>query len=69
MDNQTSCKICWIICGVAIAAIGFAVIPSLVRKYSNKIYKNSARKEEIDFDNLGPEIIKKDHQEVEKDEP
>lgn len=69
MDNQTNCKICWIICGVVVVAIGFAVIPRLMRKYSNKLYKKSASKEEIDFDNLGPEIVEKKHQEVEKNEP
>lgn len=45
---------------VALAAVGFVVIPPLVKKYSSRLYKASISKEEIDFDNLGPEIVKKE---------
>ena len=40
--------------------VGFVVIPHLIDKYANKIYKASLKKEEIDFDDMGPEIILKD---------
>ena len=36
---------------------GFMVIPSLIDKYANKLYKASLKREKIDWDNMGPEII------------
>ncbi len=49
----------WEIGVVAVAVIGVLVIPPLMKKYGSKLYKSSAKKDEIDFDNLGPEIVKK----------
>ena len=49
--------LCWV--------LGIIVIPPLLKKYGVKLYKSSAKKEEIDFDNLGPEIVKKDKTEEE----
>ncbi len=43
--------------GIVLTVIGFAVIPPLLDKYANKAYKFSLKKEEIDFDNMGPEIV------------
>ena len=43
--------------GIALTAVGFIVIPPLLDKYANKAYKSSLKKEEIDFDNMGPEIV------------
>ena len=40
-----------------LTVIGFAVIPPLLDKYSNKAYKSFLKKEEIDFDNMGPKIV------------
>ena len=42
--------------GIVLTAVGFIVIPRLLDKYANKAYKFSLKKEEIDFDNMGPEI-------------
>ena len=50
---------------VAVAIIGFLIIPPIMKKMGNKIYKSSAKKDEIDFDSLGPEIVKKDDKEGE----
>ena len=50
----------WVLGFLALAVVGAVVIPPLMRKYSNKLYKASNKKEDIDFDNLGPEIVKKD---------
>lgn len=47
-------------CIAAVTVIGFLVIPPLMKKYSNKLYKSSLKKDEIDFDKMGPEIVKKD---------
>ena len=57
MDSKKT--ICIIAGILAVTAIGFLVIPPLVNKYSNKIYKATTSKKEIDFENLGPEIVKK----------
>lgn len=43
--------------GIVLTAVGFIVIPPLLDKYVNKAYKFSLKKEEIDFDNMGPEIV------------
>ena len=43
--------------GIALTAVSFIVIPPLLDKYANKAYKFSLKKEEIDFDNMGPEIV------------
>lgn len=58
---MNSSKTIWLVLGIlALTAVGFIVIPPLLKKYSNKLYKASSKKEEIDFDNLGPEIVRKD---------
>lgn len=43
--------------GIVLTAVGFIVIPRLLDKYANKAYKFSLKKEETDFDNMGPEIV------------
>jgi hypothetical protein len=45
--------------GFLLTVIGFLIIPDLIKKYSNKRYKRTIKSEEIDFDNMGPEIIQK----------
>lgn len=54
-SNKT---ILWMVGFMALVAVGIFVIPPLMKKYSNKLYKKSLKKDEIDFDNLGPEIVK-----------
>ena len=43
--------------GIVLTVAGFMIIPPLLDKYANKAYKSSLKKEEIDFDDMGPEII------------
>lgn len=43
--------------GAALTVAGFIVIPPLIQKYGNKAYKASLKREVIDFDNMGPEIV------------
>lgn len=52
--------------GIVLTAVGFIVIPRLLDKYANKAYKFSLKKEEIDFDNMGPEIVPSKEKEDEK---
>ena len=50
----------WVLGAIAITVVGIIVIPPLLKKCGVKLYRSSAKNEEIDFDNLGPEIVKKD---------
>ncbi len=52
--------------GIVLTVVGFIVIPPLLDKYANKAYKVSLKKEEIDFDNMGPEIVPSKAKEDEK---
>ncbi len=38
---------------------GVLIIPRLFKRYESKMYKLSLKRDEIDFDDLGPEIVKK----------
>lgn len=51
--------------GAALTVAGFIVIPQLLEKYSNKMYKSSLKKDKIDFDSMGPEIVPYDKNEGE----
>lgn len=53
----------WIVGSIILTAISFVVIPKLIKKYGDKVYKSSLQNEEIDFDEMGPEIVKKNTEE------
>ena len=57
---RTRKTVCWVVGIAAVTGIGFLVVPSLMKKCSNRLYKFSLEKEEIDFESLGPEIIEKE---------
>lgn len=59
-------KILIFVGGTALTIAGFLVIPKMLEKYSNKMYKSSLKKEKIDFDSMGPEIVPHDNKEGEK---
>lgn len=59
-------KALMIVGGIALTAVGFIVIPPLLNKYANKAYKRFFKKEEIDFDNMGPKIVSSKENEDEK---
>lgn len=50
-------KVAWFIAGSALTVAGFIFIPPLIKKYGNKVYKNSLDTDDIDFDDMGPEIV------------
>lgn len=59
MEEKSKCKkIAVVSFGTILTVGGFIAIPQLVKKYSNKMYKDSLSKEKIDFENLGPVIVK-----------
>ncbi len=41
---------------------GYYLMLLIIKKYSNKIYRNDFNEDEIDFDDLGPEIVRKENQ-------
>lgn len=53
-------KILIFLAATALMVVGFITIPPFIGKKANKKYKASLKKEEIDFDDMGPEIISKD---------
>ena len=59
-QKSTVKKILMFLGAAALTVVGFIVIPPLINKCANKVYKASLKNEEIDFDNMGPEIIPKD---------
>lgn len=54
-------KAVWLTGSIVTLLVGVFVIPKLMQKGTGKIYKSSHY--DIDFDNLGPEIIKKGNEE------
>lgn len=58
--KSSVCKFLMFICGAALTAVGFILILSLMEKCRSKMYKSSLKKEEIDFDSMGPEIVPHD---------
>ncbi|HUM85601.1 MAG TPA: hypothetical protein PLN48_17860 [Lachnospiraceae bacterium] len=58
--KRKNSKIWWFIAGAAVMAAGFLMIPPLLRKFTNKIAKHSCSAADIDFDDLGPEIVHND---------
>ncbi len=53
-------KLLTFILATSLTIIGFIVIPPLIDKYANKVYRASLKKKEIDYDDMGPEIIPND---------
>ncbi len=48
----------WSISAISLLVMAFLVVPTCIEKISAKLFKRSLIEEEIDFDNLGPEIVK-----------
>ena len=45
--------------GLSLVLVGLLFIPRLVEKLTNRIYRKKKEEENIDFDNMGPEIVKR----------
>lgn len=59
-------KVLMIAGGIVLTAVAFSVITPMLDKYANKAYKHSLKKEKIDFDNMGPELVPSKTKEDEK---
>ena len=46
--------------GVALTAVSFVVVPPILNRLSRKVYKASVDTSDIDFEDMGPEIVRKD---------
>ena len=53
-------KLPLIIAGVALTAVAFVVIPPIINKVSQKVYRAQSDTSDIDFDNMGPEVVRKE---------
>lgn len=56
---MTQKKMLIIVGGIILTVVGFMIIPPLMEKYSNKLYKSRINSDDIDFDSMGPEIVRK----------
>ena len=66
-EKRSKVSTALVITGTAALTIaGVIIVPPLLRKYSNRLYKSFTKNEEIDFDNLGPEIVRKEEQGTEE---
>ena len=54
-------ELVWIAGSIALLAVGVYVVPKLLKKATAQVSKNS--QPEIDFDEMGPEIVKKENTE------
>lgn len=65
--EKSSCgKMKWFMLKSALTVAGFVILPSLIKKYGNKVYKKSLNTEDIDFDEMGPKIVPFDEETKEK---
>lgn len=53
-------KLPLIIAGVALTAVAFVVIPPIINKVSRKVYSSQNDTSDIDFENMGPEVVRKE---------
>lgn len=55
--TQKSNTMFWVVGSICLTVMAFLIVPPLLKKYTNKAYKKSLKKEDIDFDAMGPEIV------------
>ena len=53
-------KLPLIIAGVALTAVAFVVIPPIINKVSRNVYRAQNDMSDIDFENMGPEVARKE---------
>lgn len=56
---MTEKKMLIIVGGIILTIVGFILVPPLMKKYSNKLYRSRIDSDDIDFDSMGPEIVRK----------
>ena len=58
---QKERKISWFLGSVAMLIIGIVIVPKFLKRITGEIYKK--HHENFDFENFGPEVVKKDTEE------
>lgn len=53
-------KLPLIVAGVVLTAVAFVVIPPIINKVSRKVYRAKNDTSDIDFENMGPEVVRKE---------
>lgn len=53
-------KLPLIVAGVVLTAVAFVVIPPIINKVSRKVYRAQNDTSDIDFENMGPEVVRKE---------
>ena len=49
----------WSIGFIAVAVVGIFVVPEIMKRFGNKLYKFLLKKDECNFEDIGPEIVKR----------
>lgn len=60
-------KILFVVGGIALMAAAFVVIPPAINKVSRKVYRAQNDTSDIDFDNIGPEVVRKEQDTQDED--
>jgi hypothetical protein len=60
-------KILFVVGGIALTAAAFVVIPPAINKVSRKVYRAQNDTSDIDFDNMGPEVVRKEQDTQDED--
>lgn len=58
--TKVKSKLPLIIGAVVLTAIAFVVVPPIINKVSRKIYRSQNDTSDIDFENMGPEVERKE---------
>lgn len=66
MKENKKKRMTYVAVASTLTVAGFIVMPRLIKKYGNKIYKESLEKEKINFDDMGPEVIPFDNEKQEE---
>lgn len=53
-------KLPLIVAGVVLTVVAFVVIPPIINKASRKVYRLQNDTSDIDFENMGPEVVRKE---------
>lgn len=59
MKQEKKAKVKWIVGSIVLTIASLIVIPSLIKGLSGKQYKASLKKDNLNIDDLGPEIVRK----------
>lgn len=59
MAKKKKSKLPLIVGGIALTAVAFVVVPPIINEVSRKVYRKTSDTSDIDFDEMGPEVVRK----------